>query len=141
MISFEIPRIELEDMPQAFRAAELVLAVQIWKDTRPFVPALTMSLNNRSRAVGDHIIYPGPYARYLYNGKVMVDSATGRGPFPTHNGPRFRRGAVLKATDRPLHYTKSVHPEATSHWMEVSEIKNKAKWARVARKAVARYGR
>ena len=57
--------------------AESVLAQQVMKDTIPFVPALTGSLTQRTRVVGNEVIYPGPYARFLYYGKVMVDPATG----------------------------------------------------------------
>lgn len=121
--------------------AEKILAVQVMKDTRPFVPALTMSLNNRTRLIGSHIIYPGPYAQYLYYGKAMVDSKTGRGPFYIKGvGYRFRRGATLRATNRDLKFTKSVHPKAQAHWIEASLAANGAKWKRVARKAVAEYG-
>ena len=48
------------------------LASQVAKDTEPFVPALTKSQVNRTQVVENRIVYPGPYARYLYEGKVMV---------------------------------------------------------------------
>lgn len=57
--------------------AEHVLAIQVAKDTAPFVPALTGSLTQRTKVDGSMIIYPGPYARFLYYGKVMVDPNTG----------------------------------------------------------------
>ena len=54
-----------------------------------------------------------PYARYLHEGKVMVNAATGKGPgVIPGGGPRWRRGTQLKATGRPL--TKN--PEAGPHW-------------------------
>lgn len=63
------------------------------------------------------ITVPGPYARYLYEGKVMVNAATGKGPpVIPHVGPRWRRGTQLKATDRPLEYTKTKNPLAGPHW-------------------------
>ena len=48
------------------------LANEIAKDTEPFAPALTKSLVNRTQVVDNQIIYPGPYARYLYEGKITV---------------------------------------------------------------------
>lgn len=58
-----------------------------------------------------------PYARYLHEGKVMVNAATGNGPpVIPHVGPRWRRGTQLKATDRPLEYTKTKNPLAGPHW-------------------------
>lgn len=60
-----------------------------------------------------------PYARYLWEGKVMVDSVTGSGPRVIPGvGPRWRRGATLRATDRPLTYTTSKNPKAGPHWGE-----------------------
>lgn len=121
--------------------AEHAVAVQAAKDTSPYVPMLIGSLNVRTQVVGGTIIYPGPYARYLYYGKVMVDSVTGKGPmhFIDKMGNeqiKFRKGATLKPTDRDLKYTKSEHPQAQDHWFEASKAQNLDKWLRVAEKAV-----
>lgn len=124
------------------RAAHTV-AVQIEKDTEPFVPARTKSLVNRTQVLDGQVIYPGPYARYLYYGKVMVDSATGKGPmhFVDKQGNEviaFRKGAVLKATERDLHISTAVHSQAQAHWFEASKAQNMEKWKRVAERAVNR---
>lgn len=116
------------------------VAVQIEKDTEPFVPALTKSLVNRTQAIDGTVIYPGPYARYLYYGKVMVDEH-GHGPahFIDKHGNeviQFPKGARLHATDRNLVFTTSVHPNAQAHWFEASKAQNMEKWERVAGKAV-----
>ena len=115
------------------------LASQVAKDTEPFVPALTKSQVNRTQVVENRIVYPGPYARYLYEGKVMVDAATGKGPMRivSKDGSeviRFHKGAKLKPTDRPLDIKKDVHPQATDHWFEASKAQNMGKWARAAGK-------
>lgn len=133
-----------EKLAQACGKAEHILAVQVEKDTVPFVPALTGSLTERTRVVGDTIIYPGPYARYLYYGKVMVDE-NGNGPmhFVDKHGNeqiKFPKGSKLHATDRNLVFTKTVHPQAQSHWFEASKAQNLDKWLRVAEKAVKKYG-
>lgn len=45
----------------------------------------------------------GPYARYQYYGKKMVNAATGNGPAPIPGGGyRYRKGTVLRVTDIPL---------------------------------------
>lgn len=126
--------------------AEVALANEVEKDTRQFVPMLTGSLNTRTRVVGNTIIYPGPYARYLYNGKVMVDASTGKGPMRIvdklgNEYIRFRKGAVLKPTDRPLQYTKDFHKDAGPRWFERSKAQNLKKWLRFAKKVVASDGR
>lgn len=47
-----------------------------------------------------------PYARYLHEGKVMVNAETGQGPGVVPGvGPRWRRGDQLKATEQDLTYT------------------------------------
>ena len=114
------------------KQAEHVLAVQIEKDTQPFVPALTGSLSTRTRVVGNEVIYPGPYARFLYYGKVMVDQNTGSTWAP--------KGGTKVVTDRNLVFTKTMHPQAQAFWFEASKAQNIDKWARVAQKAVKKYG-
>lgn len=104
--------------------AEHIMAIQVEKDTSPYTPALTGSLNQRTRVVGNSVVYPGPYARYLYYGKLMVDPDTG--------SPWAQPGAVKVLTDRDLVFTQSVHPQAQAHWFEASKAQNLDKWRRVA---------
>ena len=109
------------------------VADQIQKDTSPYVPYLTGSLDNRTRVEGNTVIYPGPYARFLYYGKVMIDPETG--------STWAKRGNTKVVTDRNLVFTKDFHPEAQDHWFEASKAQNLDKWLRVAEKAVKKYGR
>lgn len=128
---------ELQAIRAACTRAPSILLSQVEKDTSPFVPKKTGSLNQRTHIVGDTIIYPGPYARYLYYGKVMVDSITGRGPFYIQEvGYRFRRGTVLKPTSRDLVFDKTAHPNATAFWFEVSKARNLKKWKNILRRAI-----
>lgn len=108
--------------------AEHTVALQVAKDTASFVPALTGSLDIRTQVDGGNIIYPGPYARYLYYGKLMVDPNTGSSYAP--------KGGTKVLTDKNLVFTKSVHPQAQDHWFEASKAQNLDKWLRVADKAV-----
>lgn len=113
--------------------AEHVTALQIEKDTQPFVPALTGSLTQRTRVVGGEVIYPGPYARFLYYGKVMVDPNTGSTYAP--------KGGTKVVTDRNLVFNKTMHPQAQSHWFEASKAQNLGKWVQTAKKAVKKFGK
>ena len=118
---------------------ESALAWQILKDTNDFVPALTLSLANRSRVSGNRIIYPGPYARYLHEGKVMVNSKTGKGPMKIPEvGYRWPIGAILMPTSRNLKFNTSVHANATDHWMDASKAKNMNKWEKMGAKIYAK---
>lgn len=121
-----------EAIAEACTRAEHVLAEQMEKDTQPFVPALTGSLTQRTRVVGNTVIYPGPYARFLYYGKVMVDPNTGSTYAP--------KGGTKVVTDRNLVFNKTMHPQAQAHWFEASKAQNLDKWVRVADKAVKKYG-
>lgn len=58
-----------------------------------------------------------PYALYMYYGKVMVNSKTGKGPaFIPGVGYRYRKGTVLKATERDLNYDLTKHSKAGPFW-------------------------
>ena len=106
---------------------------------------MTGSLDQRTRVVGNKVIYPEPYARYLYYGKVMVNSVTGKGAMHYFDKSgnevfRFPAGATLMPTERDLVFTKDFHPMAQSHWFEAAKAQNLEKWLRVAQKAVDEYG-
>lgn len=116
----------------ASNKAQHAVAIQAQKDTSPYVPALTRSLDQRTRVDENQIIYPGPYARYLYYGKLMVDPSTGSSYAP--------KGATKVLTDKNLVFNKAMHSQAQDHWFEASKAENMDKWLRVAGKAVKRYG-
>lgn len=62
----------LDSLDEASNKAQHTVAVQAEKDTSPYVPALTGSLDMRTQVIDDMIVYPGPYARYLYGGKLTI---------------------------------------------------------------------
>lgn len=105
-----------------------ILAVQAAKDTEQFVPALTGSLSQRTQVKDGTIIYPGPYARYLYGGKVMVDPDTG--------SQWAKKGATKVLTDRNLVFNRSMHGKAQAEWFEASKALNLRKWAKVYKRAL-----
>lgn len=120
---------------------EQAVAIQAQKDTSPYVPFRTGSLDERTRVVGNTIIYPGPYARRLYYGVKMVGLETGKGAtrYVDRHGNevvRFRKGAKMKPTNDPLTYTKDFHPLAGAHWFERSKAQNLPGWLRVAENEV-----
>lgn len=108
--------------------ADHILALQVAKDTEPFVPALTKSLANRTKVDGGKIIYPGPYAHYLYNGKLMIDPATG--------SAWAKKGATKTLTDRNLVFNTAVHNQAQDHWFEAAKALDLDKWLRVYGRAL-----
>jgi hypothetical protein len=57
------------------------------------------------------------YARYQYYGKVEVNAKTGKGPaFIPGVGYRYRKGTVLRATDRDLNYDTTKNHQAGPFW-------------------------
>lgn len=120
----------MKKLQQAGPRAAHTVAVQIQKDTEPFVPALTGSFANRTQVVENMVVYPGPSARMLYNGKLMIDPNTG--------SSWARKGATKVVTGQDLKYNHSMHSQAQSHWFEPSKAQNMDKWDRVAGKAVIR---
>ena len=105
--------------------AEAIMAVQVMKDTDKYVPARSGSLTMRTHIENNNtIVYPGPYARFLYYGKVMIYEPTGSTFAP--------KGEHKVVTDRDLVMHKTMHSLATSHWFEVSKAANTEKWLRVA---------
>ena len=122
--------IDLSRFRKQFEEAQWHLGNQVLHDCKPFMPKRYGILQDNSMVLreGREVLFPGPYARYLYMGKKMVDRETGRGPFPTHEGPRYRNGAKLVATNVPLDFqtggpkwfdaAKAAHGEA---W--IAEVK------------------
>lgn len=107
--------------------ASHALAKKVKEDTEPYVPMDNSVLRNDTKVVGDTIIYPGPYARYLYYGKLYVDPLT---------GSPFAKKDVTKVPANPERNLKYWHPGTCSHWFEVSKAQNKDKWVKVAAEAL-----
>lgn len=125
-------------LARAGSKAAHAVAVQIQSDTEPFVPFLTGSQVERTQTIGNRIIYPGPYARYLYYGKVMVFKDP---PYlrTLDNGKIVlsHKGQKKEAINKPLDIKKrSGHKQATDHWLEASKAQNLDKWIRKAGEAI-----
>lgn len=126
MMTFKVKTGDFSSVLPSVSKAEKILAVQVMKDTDKYLPALTGSLQQRTHIEESTIVYPGPYARFLYHGKVMIYEPTG-----STFAPRYEHKIV---TDRDLVMNKSMHPLATSHWFEVSKAANLSKWINVTRR-------
>lgn len=121
------------------RESETWLANEVLKDTRKYVPALTESLANRTHVEGNLVIYPGPYARYLYYGKVMIDPVINAAGYKRPDGTwRSRKGAVKQATNKDLVFSKATHSQAQAFWFEASKAQNLQKWMRGVAKHVGK---
>ena len=135
--------VDLRALDQRMREAQQWLGDRVLEDCKACMPMSTGAMQQLSRSEsqplvdrscvrdgGKQVVFPGPYARYQYGGKVMVDSVTGKDPRKIPTGPgeyilRFRKGAKLVATDRPLKYS---NPQAVPQWFEHAKRQNKQFW-------------
>lgn len=119
--------INFDRFARQFEEAQLWLGHTVLEDCKPYMPNRTGSMQQRSKVNygGTQVEFPGPYARFQYGGKVMVD--------PVTNSPWARKGAKKVLTDRPLTYSQ---PMATSHWFDTAKAAHGEYWiSEVKRKA------
>lgn len=119
--------ISFDRFSKQFQEAQEWLGHTVLEDCKPYMPLRTGSMQQRSKVNygGAQVEFPGPYARFQYGGKVMVD--------PVTNSPWARKGAKKVLTDRPLTYSQ---PMATSHWFDTAKAAHGEYWkSEVKRKA------
>ena len=147
-------RVDIDDklMDRRAEKADVILAWQALADTDKFVPMSSGSTSQRAQPVGNdsssaplserakkatkaanqagraQLVYPGPYAHFLYRGKVYVDPNTGSTWAPKY-------GSKVE-TNRNLVFSKAAHPNAQAEWFEASKAVNLNKWKKVYRDAL-----
>lgn len=139
--------LDLSKFQKSYTRAQWLLDSMVMDSMVPYMPMQTGTFINVTKAMSQSIAGSGkvvaaapPMGRYLYEGKVMVDSVTGKGPsmIPVGPGgelvPRFRKGAKLKSTDRPLDYSKHGNPKVTDHWFETAKKYHGKAWIRKTKK-------
>lgn len=111
---------------EQFPKAQQWLGNQILTDCKPYMPTRTGSMQQRSYVTdgGKQVVFPGPYARVDYMGKLMVDPETG--------SPFARKGAVKIVTDRDLQFQVG-----TAHWFDVAHAEHGNEWVRGCAKITA----
>lgn len=138
-------KLDLSRIEGNFNQAQYALDSAVMTSMEPFMPHRDGSFINKTRAEsaaiagsGEVVAAAGPFGRYLYQGKVMVDSVTGKGPRKVPTGPgeyvlRFRKGSKLKASDRPLKYSKAHNPKARAKWFDAAKKKDGETWVRTVK--------
>ena len=112
---------ELEKLDFLARNKVLKFAAnEIMRLSDDYVPFDSGTLKNSAYVteLGDEIVYPSPYAQYMYQGKLMVDPITKKGAFydPITNRYWSRPGVKKELTDTPLNYAGA--PKRGAHWVE-----------------------
>ena len=119
--------ISFDRLAQNFNEAQQWLGDRVLEDCKPFMPLLTGSLQQRSHVEdgGKKVVFPGPYGRFQYMGKVMVDPDTG--------SPWARAGVKKVVTNRDLVYS---NPGATAKWFETAKARHGKYWVEGAQKII-----
>ena len=138
--------IDLGRIERDIEKAQYFLDSQVMTDMVPYMPMQTGNFITRTRAMSAAIAGSGkvvaaapPMGRYLYMGKAMVDSETGKGPMRIEVSPgeyifRFRKGAKLVATDRDLKFSKAANPEAQKQWFDAAKRSHGKEWVKEVKK-------
>lgn len=121
--------IGLERFEKQFQDAQYWLDGQVFQSMIPFMPyrdgnmARVAQIQSASFQGSGKVIAAGPpYGRFLYEGLVMVD--------PETMSPFARKDANKVVTDRPLHFSKIPHPDATDHWFDAAKEKDGKAWVK-----------
>lgn len=111
--------IKFDRFSRQFTEAQRWLGDQVLEDCKPYMPIRTGSMQQRSKVNngGTEIEFPGPYARFQYEGIVMIGEKSG--------SPWARRGEHKVPTKRRLNYSSGT---ATSHWFDTAKAQHGAFW-------------
>ena len=138
--------INLARFEKQYDRAQYGLDSMIMQDMIKYMPKETGTFINETLIMSQPLAGSGvvvaaapPMGRFLYEGKKMVDSVTGKGPRRIPIGPseyifRYRKYAKLKATDEPLHYSTKKNKKATDHWFEAAKKAYGKRWIKKAEK-------
>ncbi len=123
-------QIDLSRIEKQYEKAQFALDSTVMKDMVTYMPHLTGTFINVTRGMSAALAGTGkvvaaapPMGRFLYEGKVMVDSETG--------SPWARKGAKKIVTDRDLTYG---NPKATPHWFDTAEDKHGKSWIKLVKR-------
>lgn len=131
-------KLDLHRFEEQFRRAQYQLDGSVMNSMVPFMPMITGSFINTTRAASAAIqgsggVYAayGPQGRFLYEGKTMVSPSTGS-TYAKKGEKKVlvsQYGGKTRAKEL-LTYTKQVHPKAQSHWFDAAKKKDGKKWVR-----------
>lgn len=122
--------VDLSRFEKQYGKAQYALDSMIMTSMQPYMPHQTGTFINVTKAMSTAIAGSGnviaaapPFGRFLYEGKVMVDTNTG--------SPWARPGAKKVVTDRDLKYS---NPKATPHWFDTAKENHGDSWVRAVKK-------
>lgn len=122
--------VDLSRFEKQYGKAQYELDSTIMTDMQPYMPMQTGTFINVTKGLSAAIAGSGkvyaaapPFGRFLYEGKVMVDTKTG--------SPWARPGAKKVVTDRDLKYSNL---KATPHWFDTAKKNHGKSWVNKTKK-------
>jgi len=101
----------------------------------PYMPMVTGTFINLSQAHSEplmdqgELMYPGPYAHYLWEGVLYVDPEYGKGAFFSEDYGFWSRPGITKVpTDIRLNFNQEANPNAGPRWVERATADNRPAW-------------
>lgn len=135
-----VMHINLQRFEGQYQKAQYELDSMVMTSMIPYMPKVTGTFINVTQGMSQSLAGTGvvvaaapPMGRYLYEGKKMVDSVTGKGPrhIKLSSGEvifRFRKGAQLQPTTENLDFEKSANPEVQAHWFDAAKKDHGEAW-------------
>ncbi len=133
--------VDLSRFNKQYGKAQFQLDSAIMTSMVPFMPMDTHTFINVTRGLSAAIAGSGhvyaaapPFGRFLYEGKVMVDSETGS-PYarPAAEKVLVSQYTGKTAAKENIEYNKSAHPKVTDHWFDAAKKADGAVWIRNAK--------
>lgn len=133
------------DIAKRKKKAQYLLDSQVMNDMIPYMPMVSgvFIQNTRTRSAalaGSGVVCAAapPYGRFLYFGRKMKDSQTGKGPrrMVMPDGEviyRWRKGATLTATNQPLRYSRA---SAKAQWFKEAKKRHFNEWVGIAKETI-----
>lgn len=128
--------IDLSRFDKQFSQAQYLLDSMVMDSMVPFMPMQTGTFINVTRGMSQAIAGSGkvvaaspPMGRFLYEGKTMVDPATGS-PWARAGAKKVlvsQYGGKTNAKEN-LVFSKHAHPDAQAHWFDVAKERDGKIW-------------
>lgn len=130
--------VDLNRFEQQYSRAQYLLDNAVMTSMIPFMPMLTGTFVNVTRAMSAAIAGSGkvyaaapPYGRFLYKGKVMVSPSTGS-TYAKYGEKKVLVSQYSGQTTaaKELEYNKTAHPNVQPEWYEAAKKANGKAWVR-----------
>lgn len=117
--------LDLSRFADQIKKAQTLLGEQVLADCKPYMPHQTGNFQQRSYTAdgGKRVIFPGPYGRFLWGGKVMVGAQS--------KSPWARKGEKKVVTSKDLTFSQ---PGATAEWFNTAKKNHGQQWIDMVKK-------